>query len=198
MASVATALSQPDRTFEAIYLADIRPGLMKERSPDALGRYDAVIGRFTMFNGGFVPLESIDEKLLAKFSKWLVNNGSTDKAAYAIVGTVRNVVRMIDPARCNPHQGGRPPAPAPECKPGTLREFFDQRYWPHKTRGRNANNLRLYNNMLTNFAKCLGRPPLLDDLTDETVALFMAWGNALSITHISCWIREPGPRGQVV
>ena len=54
-----------------------------------------------------------------------------------------------------------------------LREFFYQQYKPKKLHGKSANTVRLYDVLFRNFARTLGRAPLLGDLTNENVQAHM-------------------------
>jgi integrase len=53
--------------------------------------------------------------------------------------------------------------------------YWRDTYARLKLAGKSDNTKRLYKNTLDCFARCLGRPPLLSDLNDDTVAGFIAW-----------------------
>jgi len=57
----------------------------------------------------------------------------------------------------------------------TLATIFTTLYQRQQLRGRTANAVRLHLLSLRHFARYLGRFPLLDDLTDDTVAGLMDW-----------------------
>lgn len=63
----------------------------------------------------------------------------------------------------------------PEGGATDLGRLFTSLFWARKSRGRSANNLRLYRNALGNFEKYLGRPATTDDLDDDTVAAWLPW-----------------------
>lgn len=56
-----------------------------------------------------------------------------------------------------------------------LREFFDSDYEPLRLRGKSTNTRRLYRTTFNNFERYLKRPPVVTDLTDETVCRFLDW-----------------------
>lgn len=56
-----------------------------------------------------------------------------------------------------------------------LRKIFREQYYPRKLRAKSWNGVRLHENTLNNFAKFLGREPLLGDLDDDLVSSFMGW-----------------------
>jgi integrase len=53
--------------------------------------------------------------------------------------------------------------------------YWRDTYARLKLAGKSDNTKRLYKNTIDQFARCLGRPPLLSDLNDDTVAGFIAW-----------------------
>ena len=56
-----------------------------------------------------------------------------------------------------------------------LLEYHAQFYERIKLAGKSPNTRRIYRGTIRQFEKHLGRTPLLSDLDDETVAVFMAW-----------------------
>lgn len=54
-----------------------------------------------------------------------------------------------------------------------LEQFFDETYRIKKLHGKSDNTVRLYQVCFRNFAKTLGRPPMLSDLTNERVMQHM-------------------------
>jgi integrase len=52
-------------------------------------------------------------------------------------------------------------------------DFFDDTYKPRRLRGRSQNTVRLYRSSIKNLERTLGRPALLEDLTDDNVAQLM-------------------------
>lgn len=55
----------------------------------------------------------------------------------------------------------------------TLRQFFAEVYEPLRLRSASINSKRLYAATFSTFGRTIGREPLLDDLTDETVSLYL-------------------------
>jgi site-specific recombinase XerD len=163
------------QTLESLYFDTIRPSLITAgKNHDTMARYDSCLGRFTLHRGGPTSFDKVTDKAIAGFEKWLSELGEPKRSIDRIAGSLRSIIHLIDPARFN--YRGRPKAPTPKpAAPGTLAQFFEKTYWPHKTRGRSANNLRLYKDSLRVFEKFLGRAPVLEDLTDESLAACMAW-----------------------
>lgn len=63
-----------------------------------------------------------------------------------------------------------------------LDHFYRHDYAPLKLRGRRQRTFSLYETTLRNFAKYLGRQPMLADLCDDTVTRYLAWFRALGRT----------------
>ena len=59
-------------------------------------------------------------------------------------------------------------------KPTTLTEFFRTVYRPLRLRGRSSNTVRLYETLLRTFGRHLGRPGMMIDLNELTIAGFLA------------------------
>ena len=57
----------------------------------------------------------------------------------------------------------------------TLRTLYAQDFEPLRLRGRSRDTKRLYQTTLNNFERFLERPPVADDLTDETVSRYLSW-----------------------
>lgn len=60
----------------------------------------------------------------------------------------------------------------------TLEHFFGDKFRPLFLRGRSERTIKLYLITLRAFEKYLGRPPLLADLTDDTVSRYLSWYRA--------------------
>lgn len=56
-----------------------------------------------------------------------------------------------------------------------LAELFRQQYVPLRLLGRSPRTIAYYLEAISAFAKCLGTPPTLDDLTDANLAKFGQW-----------------------
>jgi len=55
-----------------------------------------------------------------------------------------------------------------------LTDFFELTYIPRKLRGKSDGSVRLYRLCLMQFARSLGRPPSVDDLTEDNVLLHLS------------------------
>ena len=54
-----------------------------------------------------------------------------------------------------------------------IKEFFESNYFPKRLLGKEGNASRLYRLSIRSFEKTLGRPPTLDDFTDDAILAHM-------------------------
>ncbi|WP_436716388.1 tyrosine-type recombinase/integrase [Roseiconus lacunae] len=73
------------------------------------------------------------------------------------------------------------PEPLPKSKDEsekrsmTLQEFLDDHYVPARLVGKSKRTIKMYGMCINAFGKWLGRQPVIEDLTTETVSRFLQW-----------------------
>lgn len=68
----------------------------------------------------------------------------------------------------------------------TLSSHFERLYRVHRLAGKSANTLRLYRTTIRQCDQFLGRPALVDDLSDEFVLGLMAWLSDRGRVAVTC------------
>lgn len=182
-----------EEVFVLTVLSKVKPGTVNE--------YRKALRRFITFCGCNVRLYDVDEFLVERWLRKMIVEGLSFKTAKAWATYVRSVVRHGSPGKCLKAEGKRPHervattiaglSPEELRKPerGLLR-FLEETYVPRRMLGCKQGSADQLRWTISKFAKYLGRPPILDDLTNERVSGFMAWilnvrGGSMSTTNNS-------------
>lgn len=143
--------------------------------------------RFSRWLGRTATKEDINAKTIAEFSESEIVKSLSEKVLYSTVCSLRSIakVRKLKVSSNSlapiPTRG---PAPTDGYDAGfdtseevngevTLRSFFSKQYKPKRLIGKSKNVLRLYATCFRKFSRWLGRPAVLSDLNDDTVAGYL-------------------------
>jgi len=130
--------------------------------------HKSAVARLCRFLGHDIAVEDIDDDLVEQFAAWLAEEplSATSKRLYR--ASIRTIARSANPDACLKFIDDDGLA-----VPGSLMRFFREVYRPQRMTGATDGAVGQVRFVISRFAKYLGRPPLLSDLTDETVSGFM-------------------------
>lgn len=162
------------------------PAIEQTVQPTTRDGYRLAVRRFCAWCGADVSPDDVTEFLVDRWLRSLVVDGVGWRTARELAVRVRRVVRSASPARCQKRAGKRPHESTATVIPGlsdsdlrspsrSLLRFFEDTYVPRRMIGCRPASISQIRWSIQRFAKFLGRPPLIDDLNNETVSRYMSW-----------------------
>ena len=170
-----------------MYLENVfLPAVQQSVQPGTSNAYRKAVRRFVAWCGTDVAPDDVTEFLVERWLRSMLIDGVGWKTARGYSVCVRRVVRSASPARCQKKAGRRPHEAAATVLPGlteselrspsrSLLKFFQDVYVPRRMIGCRPGSIDQIRWSIGRFAKFLGRPPLIDDLSNETVSRYMSW-----------------------
>ena len=139
-------------------------------TPNTHHQHKSAVSSLLRFLGREPQVGEIDDILVEKFAEWLSTQPLSATSARLYRASIRTIARHANPARCPKVINDEDLSP-----PGSLMRFFREVYRPQRMTGATDGAVGQVQFVIHRFAKYLGRPPLLSDLSDETVSGFMQW-----------------------
>lgn len=134
--------------------------------------YEAHLNHWLRFHDGADPqMADVDEPKLAKFRKYLIAAGRSERVAYRAVARLRGLLRHAEPERfpLGHAHNKRVDSAAPD---GSLRQFLEREYLgEHDVK---ESTRKFYEFVVVRFRRHLGREPMIADLGDRVVNDFLA------------------------
>ncbi|MBL8819944.1 MAG: site-specific integrase [Planctomyces sp.] len=152
----------------------------------AVKNYREAVRSLNGWAGVDCRMHEVTESLIERYMRSTILEGSTVDAARKKRAYLRRIVRHWSPDTCmkvdgrRPHEGNqltrmRGLTNAELDQPGSIMEFWRVRYVPEKMIGCRKSSILQMTYAISNFAKCLGRCPLMNDLTDDNLRNLQRW-----------------------
>lgn len=162
------------------------PNQLQDRQPGTVAEYRKAVRRFVVWSGLEIRLHDIDEFLIERWRRAMILDGLAFRTACQWATFVRRIVRHGCPGHCLKGIGRRPHEDKPTVIRGmdesamlaperSLLKFALEVYVPRRMVGCRELSINQIRWSLNRFAKFLGRPPLLDDCSNESMSKFMNW-----------------------
>jgi len=181
--------SQPPMGLMVFFDHLFVPSKLVHRAPNTVRRYRASIRNFETTLGRTATIEDLTKRSIEQHSDFVRSEKAIERDAAHLIAIWREAARLELPVATPPPKSKRGRKPQVELMPAlvapvndsfvsaehrdlTLEDFLDHFYWPMNP-SLHTKTLDRHRIGLRKFAAFLGRVPLLADLTNQTVGMFV-------------------------